>query len=511
MLIKKRTAKPSSRGIYLQDNELKETQFKPGEKYRWVLDPKNKKIIILPKSTEGNVVSKRKRKEEIFPVIDIRKKEVLSIFKEVDYLQIEIFEDRILVEGYVKDEDIESTFTKVGKNVSHITHFLKVNKKASISIARDQLRMAAGDISQDWIHSTVTSLSESTGQLVSMADTAPLKELEVPLQIGSLFSGAGMMDYAFIQEGFDIAYAIEQDPDAAETYRENIGDHVQVRDITKVNKASLPTVPILIGGSPCQGFSNSNRITNYLDNPNNVLVREYIKTVKENPNVQIFVLENVPQLLTAGNGQFVEEIKQELSDFIIDAKVLDAADYGASMHRKRAFLVGSKVGKIEWPEPIVRTYQTVRDAFRGIHGLLPNQQDVSIPKEETRKRMSFVPPGGNIHDIPKDIRPKGTHSTMYRRLEWDKPACSIVNFRKAVIMPPDENRILSVREAARLFGIDDSFVFKGRLSKMQQQVANGVPQPLGRAIAREVKKAILRFHVRMKNMFRRKEANISTN
>ena len=66
-------------------------------------------------------------------------------------------------------------------------------------------------------------------------------------------------------------------------------------------------------------------------------------------------------------------------------------------------------------------------------------------------------------------------------------------------MPPHENRILSVREAARLFGVTDDFVFKGSLSSKQQQVANGIPTPMAKAIAMEVKNTFIRYFTRLKN------------
>lgn len=503
MLIKKRTAKCSERGIYLQDTELKDTKFQPGEKYSWIIDPENRQLIILPGAVEGNIVSKRMRQEEFYPVIDIRKKEVLSLFKGADYLQVNIFEDQILVEGFIKDETSKLSGIEFNGKVSHISQFSRVKKLAAATISRDQLKMAMGDSETSWTSTALTSISEPAANIVSLDDAIPTEDFEVPLQIGSLFSGAGILDSSFIEQGFDVIYAIERDPDAAETYRTNIGDHIQVADIRHINKLLLPQVPVLLAGPPCQGFSNSNRKTNFLDNPNNLLVREYVETIKANPKVKVFVLENVPGILTAGHGQFVEEIKEELSDFEIQANILNSADYGTSMIRKRAFIIGSRIGPIDWPSPSVKFFCTVREAFRGIHSDIPNQQDVSQPKEMTRKRMSFVPSGGNVYDIPEDIRPRGTHSITYRRLKWDEPSCSIANFRKAVIMHPEENRILSVREAARLFGVSDSFVFKGSLNAKQQQISNSVPFKMGQAIAREVKKAISRYHVRIKNMFRK--------
>ena len=97
----------------------------------------------------------------------------------------------------------------------------------------------------------------------------------------------------------------------------------------------------------------------------------------------------------------------------------------------------------------MRLYKTVRQAFEGLHDGIPNQLDYSKSKPDTMKRMSFVPQGGNFKDIPEEYRGKGTHSNSYRRLAWDEPSITIANPRKSNLMPPEGNRMLSVRECAR--------------------------------------------------------------
>ncbi|WP_327204695.1 DNA cytosine methyltransferase [Paenibacillus terrae] len=79
-------------------------------------------------------------------------------------------------------------------------------------------------------------------------------------------------------------------------------------------------------------------------------------------------------------------------------------------------------------------------------------------------------------------------------IEWDKPSITIVNPRKACILHPEENRILSVRECARLFDVSDNFEFKGKLSSRQQQIANAVPVRLMRSVAEVIKSSIHRFN-----------------
>ncbi|MGE7924730.1 DNA cytosine methyltransferase [Viridibacillus arvi] len=113
--------------------------------------------------------------------------------------------------------------------------------------------------------------------------------------------------------------------------------------------------------------------------------------------------------------------------------------------------------------------------------------------------MKCIRPGENWRALPDHLKTakmfKGdTHSSIYRRLKLGDPAITITNARKSNILHPTKNRIISVREAARLFGLQDSFLFKGSFSAKQQQVANGVPYQISKSIAKVVKKAIEKFN-----------------
>ncbi|HZH59429.1 MAG TPA: DNA cytosine methyltransferase [Metabacillus sp.] len=153
---------------------------------------------------------------------------------------------------------------------------------------------------------------------------------------------------------------------------------------------------------------------------------------------------------------------------------MSSAEFGDPQDRKRAFIIGSRLGeKIELPKPSLtkRLFKTVREAFQNLNPFIPNQQDYSKAKPITMERIKHVQQGGNVKDIPEEIRPKGQHSDMYKRLEWDKPSITIVNPRKAMLLHPTENRILSIRECCRLFSLPDNFIFKGSLSAMQESIA----------------------------------------
>lgn len=468
MHIKKRKAKLSERGIYIQDIELLKTQFKPGSTYSYIVDPKKKEVRIVP-SEDGNKVSKRKHKESVKSVIDIRNREALQAFEGSDYLEVTIFEDYIKVTGIKKSSGV----------VYSLSDYMVTSE---VLLSRRDLKAASGE---------QLSLFSSISFEEEFEDAYQFDEIDEVITAVSLFSGAGVMDLGF-KEDFKIIFGVEKDKHAVETYRHNHGDHIVEKDIRDLIKSDIPRAKLMFGGPPCQGFSNSNRVTNFLSNPNNLLVREFIESVKANPDCEVFVLENVPGILTAGDGQFLSEIKEALSDFEVTAKVLNSSNFGTPQSRRRAIIVGSKIGKINLPDSDNSMRLNVGQAFLNLSDCTPNQLDYSKPREQTIERFRHVPPGGNIHDIPEAIRPRGSHSISYRRLMLNEVAPAIVNPRKSNILHPLEDRILSVRECARLFDVPDSFTFKGTLASMQQQIANAVPVKLAKAVAKTIKEAFQR-------------------
>lgn len=107
------------------------------------------------------------------------------------------------------------------------------------------------------------------------------------------------------------------------------------------------------------------------------------------------------------------------------------------------------------------------------------------------ERYKYIPSGGNWKNIPKNLMSNykslnNCHSWIYYRLKWDEPSVVISNFRKNMLMHPEQHRGLSVREAARLQSSPDSYIFCGLLGSQQQQVANAVPPLLAEKIGRNI-------------------------
>lgn len=297
-------------------------------------------------------------------------------------------------------------------------------------------------------------------------------------------------------------------------------------------------VDLVTGGPPCKGFSLENKMTRSMDNPMNHLVHHYAEMIRR-ADPAAFIMENVPGLLGIQGGAVAGSL---ISSFRAmgygnaEAWLLNAADYGVPQARKRAFIVGSKTGpRIEkprrthgGPEDIgtysgLRPHTTLDDAICDLPPIKPGSAGAEdaryLPGRWTpftrsmrrgrirvanhvvtrntplvTKRMKEVPQGGNWSDIPEGMMKVGgkysrlemVHSMIYRRLWGNRPSVTITNFRKAMIIHPHQDRLLSVREAARIQTFPDGFEFRGGISDMQQQVSDAVPVWLARRVGEAV-------------------------
>lgn len=324
-----------------------------------------------------------------------------------------------------------------------------------------------------------------------------------------LFSGAGGLTQGFVATGkFKPVFAVENERVFAQTYAENFGDHIESRPIEKiVDDETVKGIraDVVIGGPPCQGFSNLAQ--NRPDDPRRELW-QYFMDVVESSNCRVFLIENVPNLLSSLEGEAIMRRATNLG-FHLATGILMASNFGVPQNRKRAFMLGSKRGAILLPRGNGKR-MTVREAFRGIplyptvHTFVQNgvvrTRDLHIarnPTELSRKRYALIPPGGNRFDLQRlapELTPKcwirktqgGTD--LYGRLEWDSPArCTIrTEFykpEKGRYLHPDQDRPITHWEAARLQTFPDDFKWCGTKIEIAIQIGNAVPPKLGEAIA----------------------------
>jgi DNA (cytosine-5)-methyltransferase 1 len=343
-----------------------------------------------------------------------------------------------------------------------------------------------------------------------------------PYKLIDLFAGAGGMTLGFTRAGFVPVLAVEREADFAATYRANFGAHVLARDIADIVDSGGIHAPAdaVIGGPPCQGFSNLTG--NRADDPRRAMWRFFMDVV-ESAGAKVFVVENVPNLLTSPEGQAIIRRGRELGFHIDDDSVgvLKTSDFGVPQNRRRAIILGSRLGPLPLPEP-TGVRRTVRDAFEGIppeplHRELPRRPasgpDLHIgrnPTEVSRKRYRLIPPGGNRFDLQRlapELTPRcwlrktrgGTD--LFGRLEWDAPArctvrCEFYKPEKGRYLHPSQDRPITHWEAARLQTFPDDFRWHGSKIRIAVQIGNAVPPVFAEALAGHVRRHLTAHGVR---------------
>ena len=341
-----------------------------------------------------------------------------------------------------------------------------------------------------------------------------------------LFAGVGGMSLGFEMAGFDVVLANEYDKDIATAYKKNHCSTKMINeDITKLDLQSIfeqyaGKIEVIIGGPPCQGFSQKGKRKTIHDE-RNFLFKYYVKVV-DLVKPKYFVMENVPNLLTAEKGYFKREIEELFSKmgYVLDAGVLNAADYGVPQNRRRAVIIGKKTNdkKVKLlPEPIDKKV-TIWDAISDLAYLNSGEGDETQnykleAKSEYQKRMrmnsnklfnhkatnhsklalerlSLVPPEQGKECLPQEHLTKSIYSGTWCRMQKDDVSVTITTRfdtpSSGRFTHPYLNRAITVREAARIQSFPDTFEFLGPKGSQMKQVGNAVPPILANKIAKSI-------------------------
>lgn len=379
-----------------------------------------------------------------------------------------------------------------------------------------------------------------------------------------LFCGAGGITEGFREANYRCLYANDCMPEAIDTFQENHpGTWAECENVERVKPAEIRAklklgkgeLDVLVGGPPCQGFS-INAPERFLSDPRNKLFKDYVRFLEEF-EPKTFLFENVPGLLSLGDGKVLDRILSEFVrlDYHVTVKILFAAHYGVPQERWRLILLGSKYGEIVAPEPT--HYAGGRANFRGGGGVLTFQLTESdkrrllpavtvgkaigdLPRlamgegaetigytcekvseyahsmrnpegvtynhfaarlsKQNFERMKHVKPGGSWRDIPHHLLPKGMqrarksdHTKRYGRLRNDGLAGTVMTKcdpHWGTVFLPDQDRSLTVREAARFQSFPDTYRFLGPRVSQYEQVGNAVPVLMARAIAQQIRSHI---------------------
>lgn len=317
--------------------------------------------------------------------------------------------------------------------------------------------------------------------------------------IVSVFSGCGGLDLGFHQEGYDTIWANDFAEWAVESFKENFGDVILLKDITKIDPytdKSIPDCDVVLGGFPCQDFSIIWKQPG-LNGTRGGLFRHFAEFV-DAKKPKAFVAENVKGLLTANGGRAIDTIIKDFESiapgYLVKPHLYNFAEYGVPQFRERVIIVGIRLDtgfNFIHPKPThgpntEHPYVTAGEALIDADKVPFNNEHIKI-KEKTRQMLELIPEGGNFTDIPKEhpLYVKGMISHVYRRIKLDEPAKTIIAAGGGGTWGYHypEPRPLTNRERARLQSFPDDFVFKGSVTEVRRQIGNAVPPEGVRPVA----------------------------
>lgn len=335
------------------------------------------------------------------------------------------------------------------------------------------------------------------------------------------FCGPGGLSLGLTWAGFNVVVAFDADEPSVMTHRQNLGGTCLVADAREISGNDLLShtglkkgeVALLAGGPPCQGFSKQKRGA-HLGDVRNDLVLEYVRLIEETyPRFLLF--ENVAIFGQARGQLYLKEMQKRLSEYRLFPHFYNAADYGLPQTRERFIIVGQRRDqnvRFEITRPTVNRWNTVGDVIGDLpdppmdcseHPMYPNHVRARVTAINI-ERFSHVPQGGGWRDIPenlrlpchRDVNPKsGGWPDVYGRLKWDGQCPTITggfdSFTRGRYGHPTKDRPITSREAARLQGFPDWFVFIGNRGDVRSQIGNVVPPPLAEAIGLAILRSLL--------------------
>ncbi len=348
------------------------------------------------------------------------------------------------------------------------------------------------------------------------------------LGVIDLFSGCGGSALGFKQAGFQVKVAVDIDKNASESFKLNFPESVVFptdisylsgKELLKAGNFKRGNEVVLIACPPCQGFSNARRNSQRIQDPRNKLIYEFLRLVEEIKPF-IFVLENVPGLARGIGKPIFLQILQRLHELGYQTVfgVVDTADYGVPQRRKRLVVIGTNNPDIRltFPSPThgnpetnpeLLPWNTVRKAIVDLPSIKAGESHPADPLHKSAglsdtnlQRLEKTPEnGGNRTSWPDELvlkchKDSKGHGDVYGRMRWDLPSPTITGgcamISKGRFGHPEQNRAISLREAARLQSFPDNFIFTGNFGQIAEQIGNSVPPRLGRVVADTIIKLI---------------------
>ncbi|MCL1067448.1 DNA cytosine methyltransferase [Shewanella olleyana] len=307
------------------------------------------------------------------------------------------------------------------------------------------------------------------------------------MRVVSLFSGAGGLDLGFKMAGFQIVWANDFDKDAVITYKKNIGDHIVCGKIEDIETDDIPDCEIVIGGFPCQGFSQANMLRIEEDDRNKLYL-EFLRVIREK-QPKFFFAENVRGILSLSNGSVIKRIEDdfESAGYKMQKKLFNTADYGVPQSRWRVILVGTRNDinfEYEYPD------QSHTSPAKSEKSGLSNWNTISealaeIPEPEEEHNL--------LNHVYSQYKVTNRNFTGHRKTDPSKPSPTILargNGKGGVcaIQHPKNHRRMSIRESAIIQSFPIDYHFFGSMTSCYRQVGNAVPVKFAHLIANQLLK-----------------------
>ena len=340
------------------------------------------------------------------------------------------------------------------------------------------------------------------------------------VKVFDFFSGCGGASCGFRDAGMDVVFALDCDLDSQRTFQINFPSvHFELADIRKMQVRRIRTLveahrpnPILFCGcAPCQPFTNQNTTHPSRDKDDRVPLLSHFAKLIEGCKPDIVFVENVPGLQKLNHhtepfGRFLQSLKAVGYHFAY--KPVRLMRYGVPQSRRRLVLLASRHGPIDLPPetngPGTKNlrYETVRDWIEDLPPIDDGEQHACIPNhraarlsERNLERVQATPEGGGHSDWPKRLRLKcheqtKGYSDVYGRMSWDRPASALttrcISYSNGRFGHPEQNRAISIREAASLQTFPRDFLFAGSMGSMARQIGNALPVRLATIVGKHV-------------------------
>lgn len=324
------------------------------------------------------------------------------------------------------------------------------------------------------------------------------------MKIVSFFSGAGGLDLGFKQAGFNIVWANEYDKEIWETYNENHPEtFLDKRSIVDIDSTEVPDCDGIIGGPPCQSWSEAGAHKG-INDKRGQLFFDFIRILKDK-QPKFFLAENVSGMLSGRHSEALKNIMKmfEEAGYNVNFKLFNSYDFGVPQDRKRVIFIGFHKVKTN-----NKTFEFINPKKEGkvLEEAIWDLKNNAIPAKE--KNYS------NLEEciVPNHEYMTGSFSTIYmsrnRVRAWDNPSFTIqaggrhapihpqapkmikVEKNKQIFVPGEEKqyRRLSVRECARIQTFPDDFIFYyNKVAAGYKMIGNAVPVDMAKGLAEMVK------------------------